>query len=269
MGLAISNLPTIGEVLKKYNLQPNKRLGQNFIFDLNLTRKIAGSVDNLANLNVVEVGAGPGALTRSLLELGANHVYAVEIDQRAIQAQQEIEGVSDGKLSIIQQDALQLDLRSIANKPCAVVANLPYNIATKLIMNWLDYATHFTSITVMVQKEVAQRIVAEPRSKAYGRLSVMCQWLADCRILFDVAPENFIPAPKVTSSIVQITPRAEPLYSADKSELEKLVKQLFGQRRKMIKKTLKGMQVLETYATKRPEELGIEDFIKLLEGLKS
>ena len=258
------SFPTPKEIAEKHQLWAKKALGQNFIFDMNLTRKIANSAGSLTGLEVIEIGPGPGGLTQALLEKDIKKLHAIEFDERAINGLKEL---NSPKLEIINADALEIDLRSVAPAGCCVVANLPYNIGTRLLMDWLEYAQHFKSLTLMFQKEVAERIVAKPRTKDYGRVSVIAQWLCHAEILFDVPPTAFVPPPKVTSSIVKITPREKPLFPADKKTLEMVVKTAFSQRRKMLRSTLKPLNVdfekLGINPQARAEELLIEDFCKL------
>lgn len=260
--------PTPKEIAERHGLWAKKSLGQNFIFDLNLTRKIANSAGNLTGADVIEIGPGPGGLTQAILEKDINKLYAIEFDERAIAGLKEL---NSPKLEIINGDALEIDLRDIAPAGCAVIANLPYNIGTKLLMDWLEYASHFKSFTLMFQKEVAERLVAKPRTADYGRVSVVTQWLCEADILFDVPPSAFVPPPKVTSSIVKITPREKPLFPADKKKLEMVVKTAFNQRRKMLRSSLKSLNVdfgaLNIRPEARAEELSIEDFCKIANSL--
>ncbi len=260
--------PNPKEIAERHGLWAKKALGQNFIFDLNLTRKIANSAGNLSGANVVEIGPGPGGLTQAILEKDINKLYAIEFDERAIAGLQEL---NSPKLEIINDDALEIDLRKVAPEGCLVIANLPYNIGTKLLMDWLEYANHFKSFTLMFQKEVAERIVAVPRTKDYGRVSVISQWLCHADILFEVPPTAFVPAPKVTSAIVKLTPREKPLFPADKKKLEMVVKTAFNQRRKMLRASLKSLNVdfgaLGIRPEARAEELSIEDFCKIANSL--
>lgn len=271
-------LPPIREVLNHYGLQAKKALGQNFLTDLNLTSKIARSAGNIKNSIIYEVGPGPGALTRGLLMNGAYRVVAVEMDQRCIEALADVSEAYDGKFTVHEGDALKVDELALIGdnegKDVHIVANLPYNVGTALLVKWMTaekWQPWFKSLTLMFQKEVGMRIVAEPRTKAYGRLSVLCQYRADCRILFDIPRQAFIPPPKVTSAIVQIIPRAEALGAPNQKILEKLVSAAFNQRRKMLRASLKAMGVdpLPKLAaagidqTSRAEELSVEDFCRL------
>ena len=211
----IDDLPPLREVIRRHGLTPKKSLGQNFLFDLNLTTRIARAAEPLENITVVEIGPGPGGLTRALLALGARRVVAIERDQRAIAALEEIAARYPGRLDIVAGDALSVDPRDqLGPERARVVANLPYNIATVLLVNWLTiepWPPWYDSLLLMFQREVAERIVAAPGSKSYGRLSVLAGWRTEAKILFDVARSAFVPPPKVTSSIVRLTPRQEPL----------------------------------------------------------
>jgi 16S rRNA (adenine1518-N6/adenine1519-N6)-dimethyltransferase len=264
-------LPPLREVIAQYGIVARRRLGQNFLLDLNLTARIARAAGSLDHIGVVEVGAGPGGLTRALLAAGARQVVAVERDPRCLAALGDLARMHPGRLSILAGDALAVDLAALCAAPRKIVANLPYNIATPLLLGWLDRIHEFESLTLMFQREVALRLVASPRSKAYGRLGVLVQWLAETRILFDVPAAAFVPPPKVTSSVVAIVPRTEPLAEADKSVLERVVGTAFGQRRKMLRSSLAPIGVaveplLERAGiapTARPEELSIAQFCTL------
>ncbi len=265
------NLPPLRDVIAAHDLRAEKKLGQNFLLDSNITDKIAQSAGNLTEKTVFEIGPGPGGLTRSLLKAGAKKVIAVEFDPRAVAALQDLINRAEGRLTVIEGDALKTDLSALAPKgPRAIVANLPYNIATPLLINWLRQIYEenaFSSMTLMFQKEVVQRICAAPGTKSYGRLSVLSQWLCDCRRAFDLPPSAFTPPPKVTSSIVQLTPKALPEKQPDFKSVEKLTAAAFGQRRKMIRSSLKDyLPALEKAGidpTLRAEQLSISQFIAL------
>lgn len=265
----LDGLPPLRDVIARYGIAARKNLGQHFLLDLNLTRRIAASAGNLSGSDVIEVGAGPGGLTRALLETPARHVYAVERDTRCIAALQDIAAVAQGRLTIVEADALTLDLTELSRTPRRVVANLPYNIGTQLLLNWLGNPTAFASMTLMLQKEVADRLTAAPRSKSYGRLSVLTQWLCTTRHLFDVNPSAFVPPPAVMSTVVELVPRTQPSPSADRGTLETVTRYAFGQRRKMLRQALKplgGTALLERAniaPTARAEELSVEDFCAL------
>lgn len=268
---AIDNLPPLRDVIQKYDLAAKKALGQNFLLDLNLTSRIARTAGSLEGYDIIEVGPGPGGLTRALLALGAEKVIAVERDPRCLGALREISDHYDDKLQVIEGDALQMDWSNLVSRKAKVVANLPYNVATPLLTGWVgckDWPPFFDSLTLMFQKEVAERICAVPSDKHYGRLGVLCGWRTYAHKAFDVSREAFSPPPKVTSSIVHIQPREEPLPCALKS-LETITRAAFGQRRKMLRASLKslgGEKLLEKAnitPTKRAEEIDIEGFVRL------
>jgi 16S rRNA (adenine1518-N6/adenine1519-N6)-dimethyltransferase len=243
---------------------------------MNLTRRIARAARPLAGFHVIEVGAGPGGLTRALLSEGAGHVVAVERDRRCLAALGELAAAFPGRLEIVAGDALDLDCAALVAAPRKIVANLPYNIATVLLLGWLDQIAAFENLTLMFQREVAVRLVAAPRSKPYGRLSILTQWLTEPRILFDVPARAFVPAPKVTSSVVAIVPRREPLAPAAKPLLERVTAAAFGQRRKMLRSSLAGLGVpatdllarAEVAADARAEELEVAQFCALARALE-
>jgi len=282
MSLAADGLPRLSEVVAAHGLEPRKALGQNFLFDLNLTRKIARAVGPLPGAAVVEVGPGPGGLTRALIAEGAERVIAIERDPRALGALAEIGQHWPGRLEVIEGDALRLSARTLVDKahglPIRIVANLPYNIATALLTQWLEaepWPPFYERLILMFQREVALRIVATPANRAdYGRLAVLAGWRARARILFDVKPEAFIPAPKVTSSVVELIPRARPA-PCDPAILSALTQAAFGQRRKMLRQSLKGFAAargLDLAAllaaaglepTMRAEEVSVDGFAAL------
>jgi 16S rRNA (adenine1518-N6/adenine1519-N6)-dimethyltransferase len=233
-------LPPLREVIERHGLAAKKSLGQNFLFDLNLTRRIARAAAPLAGFTIVEVGPGPGGLTRALLMEGATQVVAIERDGRALAALAEIGSAYPGKLTVHAGDAMAADWPDLVRGPAKVVANLPYNIATPLLVGWLTGPPWFASLTLMFQKEVAERIVAMPGGKDYGRLSVLCQYVCEARKLFDVNRAAFTPPPKVTSSIVQLVPRPRPLPVAI-AALETVTAAAFGQRRKMLRASLRSL----------------------------
>jgi 16S rRNA (adenine1518-N6/adenine1519-N6)-dimethyltransferase len=270
----IDDLPPLREVIRRHGLTPKKTLGQNFLFDLNLTARIARAAEPLENITVVEIGPGPGGLTRALLALGARRVVAVERDQRAMAALGEIAERYPGRLEIVAGDALSIDPRDqLGPERARVVANLPYNIATTLLIGWLTtepWPPWYDSLLLMFQREVAERIVGTPGSKAYGRLSVLSGWRTEAKILFDVARSAFVPPPKVTSSVVRLTPRPVPL-ACQSAALERVTAAAFGQRRKMLRQSLKTLGV-DTGAllasagiepTARAEEISVEGFVVL------
>ena len=270
----IDDLPPLREVIRRHGLTPKKSLGQNFLFDLNLTARIARAAEPLENITIVEIGPGPGGLTRALLALGARRVVAVERDQRAIAALEEIGARYPGQLEIVAGDALRIDPRDqLGPERARVVANLPYNIATALLIGWLTaepWPPWYDSLLLMFQREVAERIVATPGSKSYGRLSVLAGWRTEAKLLFDVAPSAFVPPPKVTSSVVRLTPRPVPL-ACQSIALQRVTEAAFGQRRKMLRQSLKTLGVdagaLLSEAgiepTARAEEIPVEGFVAL------
>ena len=270
----IDDLPPLREVIRRHGLTPKKSLGQNFLFDLNLTARIARAAEPLENITVVEIGPGPGGLTRALLALGARRVVAIERDQRAIAALEEIGARYPGRLEIVAGDALRIDPRDqLGPERARVVANLPYNIATALLIGWLTaepWPPWYDSLLLMFQREVAERIVATPGSKSYGRLSVLAGWRTEAKLLFDVAPSAFVPPPKVTSSVVRLTPRPVPL-ACQSIALQRVTEAAFGQRRKMLRQSLKALGVdagaLLSEAgiepTARAEEIPVEGFVAL------
>ncbi len=270
-----SELPPLREVIRRFELGARKSLGQNFLLDLNLARRIARAAAPLDAVSVVEIGPGPGGLTRALLLEGAGHVTAIERDHRCIAALGEIAAAFPDRLSVIEADALELDPARLVPAPRKIVANLPYNIATPLLLRWLDNVGAYQSLTLMFQKEVAQRLAATPRSKEYGRLSVLTQWLCIVELVFDVSPRAFVPAPKVTSTVVRLTPRPRPLADCRKEDLERVTGAAFGQRRKMLRQSLRSLgddasgliAVAGVPPTARAEELSVEEFCALARAI--
>jgi 16S rRNA (adenine1518-N6/adenine1519-N6)-dimethyltransferase len=270
-------LPPLREVIARHGIAAKRSLGQNFILDLNVTRRIARAAGPLDAGTVIEVGPGPGGLTRALLEEGAAHVVAIERDRRCLAALGELAAAYPGRLELVEGDALKLDPAALAPAPRRIVANLPYNIATALLLRWLDRIGDYQSLTLMFQREVAERLVAQPRSPAYGRLSVIVQWLTEPKILFDLPPRAFVPSPKVTSSVVSLTPRATSLAPAEKGALERVTAAAFGQRRKMLRSSLKTLAVpveplfasTGISPTARAEELAVADFCALARALQA
>ena len=272
-------LPPIREVMERHGLSPQKSLGQNFLLDLNLTRRIARAAGSLVGRQVIEIGPGPGGLTRSLLEEGAERVIAIEMDHRCILALEELSAAYPGRLQIVEGDALKTDMRSLVGGRARIIANLPYNVGTPLLVRWLQtepWPPWYETMTLMFQKEVAQRIVAPPGSRAYGRLGVLAQWRTHARILFDVDRRAFTPPPSVTSSVVELIPRPKPLAPADPKILEKVVAAAFGQRRKMMRAALKPivrdpvalLEAAHIDPTVRAEQLSVEQFCQLAETLR-
>ncbi len=257
-------LPPLSDVIRAHGLSARKGLGQNFILDLNLTRRIARAAGELSQGTTIEIGPGPGGLTRALLAAGARHVVALETDPRCVVALGDLALAYPGRLQIIEGDALKADLSTLGPAPRRIVANLPYNIATPLLLKWLEQANQFESLTLMFQKEVADRITARPGSKTYGRLSVITQWLCDIRPEFNIARTAFTPPPKIDSTVITLTPRPEPLAPATMSVLEKVTAAAFGQRRKMLRASLKPLNIdfqgLGIDPTARAETLTVEQF---------
>lgn len=271
---AIDNLPPLRDVIRRHELQAKKSLGQNFLLDLNLTARIARAGGPLEGVTIIEVGPGPGGLTRALLAEGAARVIAIERDRRCIAALEEISAAYPGKLEIIEADALAFDpLPLLKGARARIVANLPYNIATALLVNWLTvepWPPYYDSLVLMFQREVAARIVAQAGDDAYGRLGVLAGWRSAARIMFDISPSAFVPQPKVTSSVVHIVPRENPL-PCDSGILARVTAAAFGQRRKMLRQSLRslGVDALQLLAeaqiepTKRAEEIPVEGFVRL------
>jgi 16S rRNA (adenine1518-N6/adenine1519-N6)-dimethyltransferase len=275
---AIDDLPPLREVIKQHDLRAKKSLGQNFLLDLNLTARIARAAGPLDGITVVEVGPGPGGLTRALIANGAGRVVAIERDDRAIAALSEIAARYPGRLEVVAADALAFDPQTrLGGAPARIVANLPYNIATALLVGWLTaepWPPWFDRLVLMFQREVAERITAAPGSKTYGRLSVLAGWRTEARILFDIAPSAFVPPPKVTSSVVELIPRPAPLPCGSIA-LQKVTAAAFGQRRKMLRQSLRslGRDPLPLLAaagiepTARAEDIPVEGFVKLARAL--
>ena len=275
---AADALPPLRDVIRRHELSARKSLGQNFLLDLNLTGRIARAAGPLAGVTLLEIGPGPGGLTRALLTEGAARVIAVERDERAIAALGEIAEHYPDRLTIVSGDALSFEMGPyLGNGPMRVVANLPYNIATALLVSWLTvepWPPWYDRLTLMFQREVAERIVAKPGSKVYGRLSVLAGWRTEAKILFDIAPSAFVPPPKVTSSLVQLVPRQNPL-PCERRALERVTEAAFGQRRKMLRQSLKQLGVdpiplLEKAGidqTARAEDIPVEGFVALARGL--
>ena len=269
-------LPPLRDVIAAHDLAPKKSLGQNFLFDLNLTAKIARAAGAEGGGTFYEVGPGPGGLTRALLSEGADKVIAVERDTRCLAALEDVATAWPGKLEVISADAMTLDETTLLPKGARVAANLPYNVGTAILIKWLTvehWPPVWASLTLMFQKEVAQRITAQPGTEHYGRLSVLAQWRCTAKILFDVNPHAFVPPPSITSSIVRLEPRSEPLAPCALSDLEKITAAAFGQRRKMLRQSLKalGGEALAQKAgidpTARPEDLTIAQFASLARSL--
>lgn len=267
----LSTLPPLREVIAQHGLQAQKSMGQNFLLDANITDKIARLAGGLENVNVIEIGPGPGGLTRSLLRAGACHVTAVEFDARAVLALQSLHEAVQGRLHILHGDALAIDLTALQPAPRAIVANLPYNIATVLLLRWLQQIRSnqdaFKNMTLMFQKEVALRLTAAPGSKVYGRLSVMSQWLCAVKRVYDLPPQAFTPPPKVSSSVVHFVPLHLPADAPSFAAMEALTAAAFGQRRKMIRNGLKDylpvLQELGIDPNQRAEDLSVGDYVRI------
>ncbi len=272
----VLSLPPLREIISGHDLRADKKLGQNFLLDLNITDKVARAAGDLRNTTVFEIGPGPGGLTRSLLKAGAARVIALEYDPRAIAALASLVTASDGRLSVVHADALKADLLALAPEgPRAIVANLPYNIATPLLIGWLrlirQNSALFSAMTLMFQREVADRLTATPDTKAYGRLSVISQWLCDVKKQFDLPPSVFVPQPKIMSSVVRFTPRPLPPDAPPFAAMERLTATAFGQRRKMLRSALKPFPGLLEKAgiagNLRAEQISVSDFVALAHNL--
>ncbi len=274
MSLDLDGLPPLRAVIAAHGLSARKALGQNFLLDMNLTAKIARRAGDLAACDVLEIGPGPGGLTRGLLLEGARHVVAIERDERCLPALAEIAAAVPGRLTVLAGDALALDPLPHLTPPVRVVANLPYNVGTELLVRWLTPPTwppYWESLTLMFQKEVAERIVAKPGSKAYGRLSLLAQWRCDARIVFEIPPRAFTPPPKVTSAVVHFEALPAPRFPAEPAILSEVVALAFGQRRKMLRASLRPLgPALESFLaeagippTERAEQVPLEGFCHL------
>jgi 16S rRNA (adenine1518-N6/adenine1519-N6)-dimethyltransferase len=269
-------LPPLKDVIREYGLWTDKSLGQNFLLDLNLTGRIARVPGPLEGETVLEVGPGPGGLTRAILAAGAARVVAIEKDRRCLPALADISAAFGGRLEVIEGDAMAVDEMSLLPQGAHIIANLPYNVATPLLIKWLGNAGHFKSMTLMFQREVGERIVAVPRSKAYGRLSIVSQWRCVVSKQFDISPKAFMPPPKVVSSVIRLVPRARPAFPAHAAVLEKVVAAAFGQRRKMLRASLKTLggdadarlRLAHITPTRRAEELTVEEFCRLAEAYR-
>jgi len=276
--MSIDNLPPLREVIAAHDLRAKKALGQNFLLDLNLTAKIARRAGSLADHDVLEIGPGPGGLTRGLLAEGARHVLAVEKDPRCLPALQQIAQAHPGRLTVIEGDALDIDPLAHLTPPIRICANLPYNVGTELLIRWLTppaWPPVWETLTLMFQREVAQRITAAPGSRAYGRLALLAQWRCEARIVMDLPPEAFTPPPKVSSAVVHLTALPEPRYPADPAVLERVVAAAFNQRRKMLRAALKSLapdiedhlRAAGIAPTDRAEQIDLERFCALARSL--
>ncbi|HLI12454.1 MAG TPA: 16S rRNA (adenine(1518)-N(6)/adenine(1519)-N(6))-dimethyltransferase RsmA [Alphaproteobacteria bacterium] len=270
-------LPPLRDIIARHGLVARRSLGQHFLLDLNLTRRIARAAGDLTSGTTIEVGPGPGGLTRALLELGAAHVIAIERDARCIAALGELAAAYPGRIEAVEGDALALPAAALGQPPRRIVANLPYNISTALLLRWLGEIGGFESLTLMFQREVAERLLAAPGGKDYGRLSVMTQWLCQVERLFDIGKEAFVPPPKIISTVIRIVPRREPLAEAARDDLERITAAAFGQRRKMLRASLRQLGVdsealLATAGvapTARAEALRVEEFCALARAYRA
>lgn len=276
----IDALPPLRQVITDHGLSARKSLGQNFLLDLNLTAKIARQAGDLGGADVLEIGPGPGGLTRGLLAEGARRVLAIEKDARCLPALEEIAAAYPGRLEIMNADALELDPLTHLAPPIHIVANLPYNVGTELLVRWLTpdrWPPFWDSLTLMFQREVAERIVAAPGSKAYGRLALLAQWRAEARIVMSLPPEAFTPPPKVSSAVVHLTALPEPRFPAKPKVLERVVAQAFNQRRKMMRAALRGLapdiedrlKAVGIAPTQRAETVTLEQFCALARAVES
>ncbi|WP_306115890.1 MULTISPECIES: 16S rRNA (adenine(1518)-N(6)/adenine(1519)-N(6))-dimethyltransferase RsmA [unclassified Roseovarius] len=277
--MSIDDLPPLRQVIASHGLAARKSLGQNFLLDLNLTAKIARQAGDLSECDVLEIGPGPGGLTRGLLSEGARRILAVEKDARCLPALDEIARAAPGRLQVINADALELDPLAHLTPPIRVVANLPYNVGTELLIRWLTppaWPPFWQSLTLMFQREVADRIVAQPGGKAYGRLAVLAQWRCDARIVMTLPPEAFTPPPKISSAVVHLKALPAPRFDADQKTLEMVVARAFNQRRKMLRAALKGLApdiedrliAAGIKPTDRAETVGLEQFCALARQMK-
>jgi 16S rRNA (adenine1518-N6/adenine1519-N6)-dimethyltransferase len=274
----IDVLPPLRDVIKRHQLSARKSLGQNFLLDLNLTTRIARAAGPLQDATVIEIGPGPGGLTRALLALGAKRVIAIERDERAVAALEEISAHYPGRLQIVNADAMYFDPRPLlGSEPAKIVANLPYNIATPLLIGWLSiepWPPWFDTMVLMFQREVAERIVAHDNDEAYGRLAILANWRAETKILFDISPAAFVPPPKVTSSVVRLVPRMAPM-PCDRKALEQVAAAAFGQRRKMLRQSLKSLgadparlaAAADVDPTRRAETIPLAGFVAMAREL--
>ncbi|WP_102109734.1 16S rRNA (adenine(1518)-N(6)/adenine(1519)-N(6))-dimethyltransferase RsmA [Oceaniglobus roseus] len=276
----LDTLPSLSKVIAAHGLAAKKSLGQNFLLDLNLTEKIARQAGDLSGSDVLEVGPGPGGLTRGLLAQGARRVLAVEKDPRCLPALAEIAAAAEGRLEVVQGDALEIDAAARLTAPVRIVANLPYNVGTELLVRWLtpqSWPPFWESLTLMFQREVAERIVAQPGGKAYGRLALLSQWRTTPRIVMSLPPEAFTPPPKVHSAVVHFTRLDAPRFPADAKVLQRVVAAAFNQRRKMLRSSLKGVDPeIERHLanagiapTERAEQVSLEAFCALARSLAS
>ncbi len=267
----IHTLPSLQQTAYDYDLSPQKKLGQNFLYDMNITHKIVHHAGDVTKGTIIEIGPGPGGLTRAILMAGATDVIAIDMDTRAIHALSPLVDASQNALQILQGDATTTDIWHMGTPPRQIIANLPYNVGTQLLLSWIYHRQHFSKMTLMFQKQVAERITAVQGHKHYGRLAVLCNWACRTQLKMTLPPTVFTPPPKVDSAVVTLIPRKHPLYDCNVHCLENITKSAFGQRRKMLRSSLKSLGV-DTRAllnichiapTKRAEELHIEQFCRL------
>ena len=267
----MQNYTPLRDIIKRYGIGAKKSLGQHFLLDPNLCSRIARSTGPLEKINVIEIGPGPGGLTRALLDNGAKSVVTIEKDTRCIKALAELQAIYPKRLEVIEANALKTNIVQLIPRPRSIIANLPYNIATTLLLKWLNQINEFENLALMFQKEVAQRLVAKPGSKSYGRLSIITQWLCKTQYNFDIKKQAFTPAPKVDSSVITLKPRDQPLIPASRDNLEIVTAMAFGQRRKMIRSSLKALNIkfsdLGIKPTARAEELTIEQFCHIANSI--
>lgn len=272
---SFGQLPPLTDVIRRYELAPKKSLGQHFLIDPSLLAKVVRQAGDLTGRTVIEIGPGPGGLTRALLQAGAKRVIAVEKDQRAIAALKELESAAEGRLAVREADALQVEVGALGEAPRKMVANLPYNISTELVFRWLPRLQAFESLTLMFQKEVAERIAASHGNKTYGKLSVMVQALAEVTLQCEISPKAFMPPPKVTSTVVTLVPRKKPLIDSEHlPKLKAVCGAAFGQRRKMLRSSLKALNAdteamleqADIEPTLRAEQLSVSQFCALAQG---
>lgn len=269
-------LPNPRDLIETHGLHAKKKYGQHFLLDRNILSKIVQVAGNLQGIQAIEIGPGPGALTSELVRSNAAHVTAVEIDERMIAPLREIEAAAAGKLTVLHQDAIRTDITTLTAAPRVIVANLPYNVGTQLLIGWLKLIhrdpANIQSMTLMFQKEVAARFAAKPSTSEYGKISILSQWLCDVELLFDIPPGAFFPAPKITSTVVRFTPRPSPCFDASFKEVESFLAAAFGQRRKMLRKNLAGyisdtvvaLEALGIDPTRRAETLTTEEVGKII-----
>lgn len=269
----ILSLPSLKELINQESFRTKKKFGQNFLLDSNITDKVVRAAGPLDGRTVIEVGPGPGGLTRSLLLAGAGHVIAIEKDPDCLALLSSLKEAAEGRLTLVNQDALTVDYGQILSEKTKIISNLPYNVGTPLLLKWLPDSRNLENLTLMFQKEVALRLVAQPRTKDYGRLSVLSQWYTKPSLAFDISPKSFTPPPKVMSSVVVLTPYKSPPYPACSHKLESILKHTFNQRRKMLRASLKTLTPhyndllikAGISPTQRPEELTVKDFCNLSE----